>query len=141
MGSKERKSMTNRRVLTPEGEEMEMSLQWVFENIQAVLMGVDHVCTSLATPQVLWGKERGACTPFPRVSSLEKSLAPPHHGSLPLFVSLFLNFPSFLPSFVFGCTESLLLCSLSSCGERGLLFITVHRLLVSVASLVAEHRL
>lgn len=36
---------------------MEMSTQWVFENIQAVLMGVDHVCISLATPQVLWGKE------------------------------------------------------------------------------------
>ena len=29
----------------------------------------------------------------------------------------------------------------SSCGERGLLFIVVHRLLIAVASLVAEHRL
>ena len=29
----------------------------------------------------------------------------------------------------------------SSCGERGLLFVVVHRLLVAVASLVAEHRL
>ena len=29
----------------------------------------------------------------------------------------------------------------SSCGERGLLFIAVHGLLISVASLVAEHRL
>ena len=27
----------------------------------------------------------------------------------------------------------------SSCGERGLLFVVVHRLLVAVASLVAEH--
>ena len=27
----------------------------------------------------------------------------------------------------------------SSCGERGLLFIVVHRLLIAVASLVAEH--
>ena len=27
----------------------------------------------------------------------------------------------------------------SSCGERGLLFIAVHRLLIAVASLVAEH--
>ena len=29
----------------------------------------------------------------------------------------------------------------SSCGERGLLFIAVHRLLAAVASLVAEHGL
>ena len=29
----------------------------------------------------------------------------------------------------------------SSCGERGLLFIAVRRLLIAVASLVAEHRL
>ena len=29
----------------------------------------------------------------------------------------------------------------SSCGERGLLFIVVHRLLIAVASLVAEHGL
>ena len=29
----------------------------------------------------------------------------------------------------------------SSCGERGLLFVEVHRLLIAVASLVAEHRL
>ena len=29
----------------------------------------------------------------------------------------------------------------SSCGERGLLFIVVHRLLIAVASLAAEHRL
>ena len=30
---------------------------------------------------------------------------------------------------------------LCSCGERGLLFIAVRRLLIAVASLVAEHRL
>ena len=29
----------------------------------------------------------------------------------------------------------------SSCGERGLLFVVVHRLLIAVASLVAEHGL
>ena len=29
----------------------------------------------------------------------------------------------------------------SSCGERGLLFVAVRRLLIAVASLVAEHRL
>ena len=29
----------------------------------------------------------------------------------------------------------------SSCGEQGLLFVAVHRLLIVVASLVVEHRL
>ena len=29
----------------------------------------------------------------------------------------------------------------SSCGEQGLFFIVVHRLLIAVASLVVEHRL
>ena len=29
----------------------------------------------------------------------------------------------------------------SSCGERGLLFVVVHRLLIAVSSLVAEHGL
>ena len=29
----------------------------------------------------------------------------------------------------------------SSCGERGLLFVTVHVLLIVVASLIVEHRL
>ena len=29
----------------------------------------------------------------------------------------------------------------SSCGEQGLLFVAVHRLLIAVASLVEEHRL
>ena len=47
----------------------------------------------------------------------------------------------FLKSIYFGCAESSLLCRFfSSCGERGLLFIAVCRLLV-VASLVAEHEL
>ena len=34
------------------------------------------------------------------------------------------------------CTQAF-----SSCGERGLLFVAVHGLLIAVASLVAEHRL
>ena len=29
----------------------------------------------------------------------------------------------------------------SSCGERGLIFVVVHRLLIAVASLVVEHGL
>ena len=49
---------------------------------------------------------------------------------------------NFLSFFVFGCAGSLLMQTLlSSCGERGLLFITVGRLLIAVASLVAGHRL
>ena len=34
------------------------------------------------------------------------------------------------------CTQAF-----SSCGEQGLLFVAVHRLLIAVASLVAEHGL
>ena len=43
----------------------------------------------------------------------------------------------------FGCAGSLLLFvwAFSNCSEQGLLFIVVHRLLIVVASLVAEHRL
>ena len=44
--------------------------------------------------------------------------------------------------FIFGCVGSSLLRGLfSSCGERGLLFLEVHGLLIVVASLVAEHGL
>ena len=44
--------------------------------------------------------------------------------------------------YFFGYVGSSLLCRLSfSCGERGLLFVVVHRLLIAVASLVAEHGL
>ena len=41
--------------------------------------------------------------------------------------------------FIFGCAESSLL--VSSCRERGLLFIAAPGLLTAMASLVAEHRL
>ena len=49
----------------------------------------------------------------------------------------------FIYLFIFGCVGSLLLRVgfLSSCSERGLLFIVVRGLLIAVASLVAEHRL
>ena len=42
--------------------------------------------------------------------------------------------------FIFGCIGC---CAwaFSSCGERGLLFVAVHGLLIAVASLVAEHGL
>jgi len=43
--------------------------------------------------------------------------------------------------FIYSCAGSLLLLGLfSSCGEWGLLFVAVLRLLTVVASLVAEHR-
>ena len=45
------------------------------------------------------------------------------------FLFIFLNF-------IFGCAWAF-----SSCGERGLLFIAVHGLLIAVASLVVEHGL
>ena len=54
-----------------------------------------------------------------------------------LFIDFFLKI-----SFIFGCVGSLLLhAGISSCGEQGLLFVAVHRLLLAVASLVAEHGL
>ena len=45
--------------------------------------------------------------------------------------------------FFFGCVVSLCCYAqaFSSCGELGLLFVVVCRLLIAVASLVAEHRL
>ena len=44
--------------------------------------------------------------------------------------------------FIFGCVgSSLLHRAFSSCGEQGLLLVVVCRLLIAVASLVAEHGL
>ena len=57
---------------------------------------------------------------------------------LQIFIYLFLN----LFIFIFGCVgSSLLRWAFSSCSERGLLFVAVRRLLIAVASLVAEHGL
>ena len=43
--------------------------------------------------------------------------------------------------YLFLAALGLLCCvrAFSSCGERGLLFVAVHRLLIAVASLVVEH--
>ena len=57
------------------------------------------------------------------------------------FRLLFLKNLFYFILFIFGCIGSLLLCADFSCGERGLLFVAVHRRLIAVASLVAEHRL
>ena len=43
--------------------------------------------------------------------------------------------------FIFDCVESVAAHGLSSCAERGLLFVAVHGLLIAVASLVVEHGL
>ena len=47
----------------------------------------------------------------------------------------------FLIYFIFDCIGSSLLLVGFSCGERGLLFVAVHGLLIAVASPVAEHGL
>ena len=66
-------------------------------------------------------------------------------GLIGFFFFFFLNSSIvFIYLFIYlGCVVSLLLCKgfLSSCGERGLLFVVVHELLIAVASLVAEHGL
>ena len=58
------------------------------------------------------------------------------------FGLLFIFLNLFIYLFIFGCIGfSLVAQAFSSCGERGLLFIAVRRLLTAVASLVAEHGL
>ena len=53
------------------------------------------------------------------------------------FINLFILFYLFLAVLGLCCCAR----DFSSCGERGLLFIVVHGLLIAVASLVAEHGL
>ena len=58
-----------------------------------------------------------------------------------LMMSL-IYFYKFIYLFIFGCVgSSLLRAGFLSCDEQGLLFVAVCRLLVAVASLVAEHGL
>ena len=55
---------------------------------------------------------------------------------------LFFVFCFNLINLFIGCVGSSFCAqAFSSCGERGLLFIAVHGLLIAVASLVAEHGL
>ena len=56
-------------------------------------------------------------------------------GSVFFFFNLFIYL--FLAALGLRCCA----WAFSSCGERGLLFVVVHRLLIAVASLVAEHGL
>ena len=53
------------------------------------------------------------------------------------FVCFFINFIYFWLRWVFIAARWLF----SSCGERGLLFVVVHGLLIAVASLVVEYGL
>ena len=49
----------------------------------------------------------------------------------------------FFKLFIYFCVHWILIAAraFSSCGKRGLLFVAVGRLLIAVASLVAEHGL
>ena len=53
------------------------------------------------------------------------------------FLNLFILFILFLAALGLRCCAQ----AFSSCGEWGLLFVAVRRLLIAVASLVVEHRL
>ena len=65
--------------------------------------------------------------------SLSSSKSP--HASYFFFFNLFIYL--FLAALGLRCYVR----AFSSCGERGVLFIVVHGLLIAVASLVAEHGL
>ena len=60
-----------------------------------------------------------------------------HHYHIGIFLSFFFKKNIYL--FIYGCVGSSLLRVGFSCGEQGLLFVAVRRLLTAVASLVAEH--
>ena len=64
------------------------------------------------------------------IISVEKSI-------VNLFFLIYIYLFYFWLHWVFSCCTR----AFSSCGERGLLFLVVCRLLIAVASLVAEHRL
>ena len=61
----------------------------------------------------------------------------PHSTTVFFFFNKFIYFIYFLAVLGPHCCMQ----AFSSCGEQGLLFIAVRRLLIAVASLVAEHRL
>ena len=59
--------------------------------------------------------------------------------SFPFF--LFYKFIYFIYLFLAALVLHFCAWAFSSCGEWGLLFVVVHRLLIAVASFIAEHRL
>ena len=106
---------------------------------------------SLTPPQPLKNKSIGPLrfaillpfTSWKPINNVQEVLANSHlMRSAP---ALALNFVknTFIYLFLFfGYAGSSLLCRLfSNCGKQELLFIAVHRLLIVMASLVAEHRL
>ena len=54
---------------------------------------------------------------------------------------IFVLYVYFVYLFTFGCIGSCCMWAFSSCSKQGLLFFAVRRLLIAVASLVAEHGL
>ena len=68
---------------------------------------------------------------------LEVLLLGAHKFRIFLKVFFLKNFFLFLAALGLHCCGR----AFSSCGERGLLFVAVHGLLIAVASLVAEHKL
>ena len=60
-----------------------------------------------------------------------------HHLEAFFFFLIYLFIYLFLVALGLRCCTR----AFSSCGEQGLLFVAVHRLLIAVASLVAEHGL
>ena len=54
---------------------------------------------------------------------------------------IFLNFYLFIYLFLAALGLHCCVRAFSSCGERGLLFLAVHGLLIAVATLVVEHGL
>ena len=80
---------------------------------------------------------------FPSISSLLRFCIMNRCGIFSDTLSASLIFLHLILCIYFDCTGSLLLHAgfFSSCSERGLLFIVTCRLLIVVASVVAEHRL
>ena len=62
-------------------------------------------------------------------------------GNFPRFCSFFFLINLFIYLFLAALGPCCCTQAFSSCGERGLLFIAVHGLLIVVASLVSEHGL
>ena len=57
-----------------------------------------------------------------------------------VFGEIFFNI--YIILFIFVCAGASLLCRLfSGCGDQGLLFVAMPRLLIEVASLIVAHRL
>ena len=85
----------------------------------------------------MWDLPRPGLEPvFPALAGRFSATAPP---GKPIYV--FLIKKNFIHLFIYFWLRWVFIAArgLSSCGERGLLFIAVHGLLIVMASLVAEH--